>query len=936
MQRNFQDIWKSILGYSVLRPAPNTLHQREEGSNEQQGSRVGGQLLLLATEYGLTGGGTDDGEGTSGTGCKGSFAGFSWATVCRDLLALLLGCCFALALHHLLSVLPPATAPLGLDADQPGPAAPCTPRWRPSTRAPGGGLFDPPGRWRGSATSDGSVALSATSRKVPMGSAGGMVGSATASSGSDNVGIGGPTPYAFVQVAYDDPIGPPRRLWRALAMARALQRLSRYPLVLLTDAASLPGSNEPIGEALLRLNVHVMPATSLMRAGEVEINLTEPGNFQYLKILIWGLTQFKKIIWLDTDGILFGSVDWLFEYDPAWEMHDDRECAILQNRGAFHFIRPSHRVYDALVSRYKMGRAWHERIGGLPELIGSYLEEDPEAQRPRTLTVAIAASGTCLFNSRGSYSMNDGTSSGSPRRRRHHRRRHNSIRRRKRGRGTQMHRFHAASPELPLHFLSVAQRLSATMPAYIHRSSTRNECFYTDLDAQRDIVNGVEVNVCTYHLLGAYWRDLFCEAAKATNAWHVSAEVFCDDDQWFGFGPSSFGGGAASRPRLLPWEGGVAKHMSICNAWAAPPDVSAAAPRWDIPFGTKRSCFEELLSRNYIGTQGGMAHRNWCWVGFKEYGCHWHLWKHYTWREMHQIAVESKGTVAEPVFSPLEFPEICDRRDRGASPNWTDTDWGVARQWFDHNVAVYVLTLKASVERRATIRHRLSELSIRFQVVYGVDLRKRAALAVAKKKGLIPRGFSASRAQKNAFLEKNAMGPIAGTIGCAAGHFRVQLWAARDKKQNRPITLIFEDDVTPADDFVPRLWSLVTQELPCDWQAVALRSGCPYGQCFSPRLSRVRPDANEPAWRCMHGVNYGFQGMLYRTSDIPRMQKVWKRRVFNEDHPHCLDVDVALASLSNQIAFYAVPASQDPGFLKETGQGSTRWSINQASEIHVI
>jgi hypothetical protein len=258
---------------------------------------------------------------------------------------------------------------------------------------------------------------------------------------------------------------------------------------------------------------------------------------------------------------------------------------------------------------------------------------------------------------------------------------------------------------------------------------------------------------------------------------------------------------------------------------------------------------------------------------------------------MHHLALKAKATVSKPHFSPLQFPHICDRHVLGAAPNWTDTDWGRARRWFEHNVAVYVLSLKASVKRRVTIRRHLTQLAIPFRTVFGVDLRRRAAVAVAKKQGLIPRGFSLVRSQRKAFAPQNTMGPIAGTVGCAAGHFRAQLRAVRDKKHGRPITLIFEDDVAPSEDFIARVWKLVTQELPCDWQAVALRSGCPVGQCFSPRLSRVRPDANEPAQRCRHGVNYGFQGMLYRTSDIPRMQKVWRRRVFDESRPHCLDVD---------------------------------------------
>jgi len=41
-----------------------------------------------------------------------------------------------------------------------------------------------------------------------------------------------------------------------------------------------------------------------------------------------------------------------------------------------------------------------------------------------------------------------------------------------------------------------------------------------------------------------------------------------------------------------------------------------------------------------------------------------------------------------------------------------------------------------------------------------------------------------------------------------------------------------------------------------------------------------------------------------------------------------LDVDVALASISDQVGFYVVPAVQDPGFLREMNFESSRFGIN--------
>merc|ERR1711879_574806 len=57
-------------------------------------------------------------------------------------------------------------------------------------------------------------------------------------------------------------------------------------------------------------------------------------------------------------------------------------------------------------------------------------------------------------------------------------------------------------------------------------------------------------------------------------------------------------------------------------------------------------------------------------------------------------------------------------------------------------------------------------------------------------------------------------------------------------------------------------------------------------------------------------------GMLYRTKMLAKVQRLWKRTVFDANRPHCMDVDVALASISDQVAYYAVPAVQDPGFFR--------------------
>merc|ERR1712038_2182997 len=125
--------------------------------------------------------------------------------------------------------------------------------------------------------------------------------------------------------------------------------------------------------------------------------------------------------------------------------------------------------------------------------------------------------------------------------------------------------------------------------------------------------------------------------------------------------------------------------------------------------------------------------------------------------------------------------------------------------------------------------------------------------------------------------------------------------------QQQPLAIILEDDVRLEPDFVVKLKQLVENEAPCDWTAISLKSACPHGACVTPHLLRVQPDVNEPLERCRHGGNYGFYGMLYKVSSMGDLHQRLAGTVWDANRPHCLDVDVALASISDQVAYYAVP-----------------------------
>merc|ERR1711879_907280 len=123
-----------------------------------------------------------------------------------------------------------------------------------------------------------------------------------------------------------------------------------------------------------------------------------------------------------------------------------------------------------------------------------------------------------------------------------------------------------------------------------------------------------------------------------------------------------------------------------------------------------------------------------------------------------------------------------------------------------------------------------------------------------------------------------------------------------------------EDDALLEADFFVRLRRLLRLEVPCDWSLLNLHNRCPYGICVARHVYRVQPDGTEPKSRCYKGVNYGTYALLYRSRDkIEAIRQALMDRIWDESRPLCLDIDVALASLSDQIHYYSVPAVQYPG-----------------------
>jgi len=274
---------------------------------------------------------------------------------------------------------------------------------------------------------------------------------------------------------------------------------------------------------------------------------------------------------------------------------------------------------------------------------------------------------------------------------------------------------------------------------------------------------------------------------------------------------------------------------------------------------------------------------------------------------------------------PLRRPELCQHASLGAlAGDASAEEVERAKAWLKATVAVYVLVFsKQQDPPGGPAGAGLSAQGVDFELLQGLDLARNGSYQMAKQSGAIPAGFDSAKAETASRTMLQGMDGIAGAVGLAASHLQAMGHAA-SASDGKPLVLILEEDAAPAPDFAVRLRRLVQDEAPCDWVAISLQSACPYGECVTPHLSRVRPNANEPAERCHHGVNFGFYSMLYRRVLLPSLVRRLEQAVWDVERPRCLDVDVALASLADEVAYYAVPKVQVPGLIVSGGEESSR------------
>jgi len=354
-----------------------------------------------------------------------------------------------------------------------------------------------------------------------------------------------------------------------------------------------------------------------------------------------------------------------------------------------------------------------------------------------------------------------------------------------------------------------------------------------------------------------------------------------------------------------------ARQPAFCKMKVDSP-VLPAALRFEYPGEWRQKC----RSQPHPPVTGARPGTDWCWEFVKRNGCYANH-GYGTWQEdQAHVAVSGQApTLEQFAMEPLGHPEVCEHKRLGATwPAAKAESEETAGSWLRRNVAVYVVSLPEADDRRKMISERLEALRIEFKIIEGVDMTKPSSFHTAQTEGLVPKSFNRS------------LRGVRGTVGCAAAHLRALRNASQASK--KPLALILEDDVWLHAGFAAKLQSLVELETPCNWQVLSLKSRCPLGSCVSQHLLQVAPYGGEPG--VCHGVNFGFFAMLYRRENLSFIRQHLERGVWEQK---CLDVDVALAGVSDKVAYYAVPGVQQPGLVHEmTNFKSLRQSRNQLDE----
>lgn len=291
--------------------------------------------------------------------------------------------------------------------------------------------------------------------------------------------------FAFVQMAFDVPGKLPVHVWRVLPMARLLQSMSKFPLVVLTNTSHFPDGTRVI-DAFEKLDVIVKYCHQVPLSEKWASKLPKRWLIPYWKLQIWRLVEYEKLIWVDTDTIFFRNMDWLFNYEGEWGQRDNWVCDAHEDDqnwlcSGLMLVHPNEETYQQMVRYAETGDDdWW--TNGDQKLIRNFFQKI-KGRPVRLLPTSDASFGKCIGHTPGIDYPSFGP---------------------------------------------------WNMPSFVHKSSIYNECFDHNSKIQMKRINGTLVNICHYHPLGPYWRNLFCEATNIAGVQTQLSGQYCNDALWYG------------------------------------------------------------------------------------------------------------------------------------------------------------------------------------------------------------------------------------------------------------------------------------------------------------------------------------------------------------------------------------------------------------------
>jgi len=285
---------------------------------------------------------------------------------------------------------------------------------------------------------------------------------------------------------------------------RAIQRFSKYPLIVLTNTTTFPDGQD-VAAAFCALGAQMLPVQEVPLSDRLRNTFGQPNYIAaWKKLQIFRFEQFEKIIWMDGDGFLGRSVDYLFDLPGMWaETFSNSSTEYLcagtkkQLNGCFLVLEPAESTYQGLL---KFAESQTELYWAEQDLIERYFRDhlkqpwgflDPidgfTGKCFGKVPVSIAELFYPKFNQSDIEAM-----------------------------------YHPGSG-FPI----------PSLPAFVHKAGGYGACWTFNVEAQIFDYHGVKRNLCHTHSTGLYFRELFCGAVSVAKISDKRAIDYCNDKIWY-------------------------------------------------------------------------------------------------------------------------------------------------------------------------------------------------------------------------------------------------------------------------------------------------------------------------------------------------------------------------------------------------------------------